>query len=52
MLILECNDKREAESALASLPLVKKGLIAFEVISLIPYDGFARLFNDSADSAG
>ena len=44
VLVLECKDKQEADSALASLPLVKSGLIAFEVIPLIPYDGFARLF--------
>ena len=51
VLVLECNDKEEAESVLASLPLVKNGLIAFDVIPLIPYDGFARLFTDYTDSA-
>jgi len=48
VLILECKDKQEAESAINSLPLVKNGLIAFEIIPLVPYDGFARLFNDDA----
>jgi hypothetical protein len=34
----------EARDALASLPLVEEGLIIFEVILLVPHDGFARLF--------
>ena len=44
VLILECKDAEEAQSVLATLPLVKAGLIAFEIIPLVPYDGFARLF--------
>ncbi|WP_300525191.1 muconolactone Delta-isomerase family protein [Aminiphilus sp.] len=44
VLLLECADEAEARDALASLPLVKEGLITFEVIPLVPYDGFARLF--------
>jgi len=44
ILILECDNEEEAESKLNSLPLVKEKLIQFELISLIPYDGFARLF--------
>ena len=46
VLILECADKEEAESLLATLPLVKEGLIKFEVIPLVPYPGFERLFGD------
>ena len=34
----------EAQQVLASLPLVQAGLITFEVIPLVPYPGFARLF--------
>ncbi len=45
VLILECIDLIEANEVLGSLPLVKEGLIAFEVIPLIPYPGFARLFS-------
>lgn len=45
VLILECKDIEEAKSILATLPLVQSGLIEFEVIPLIPYDGFARLFS-------
>lgn len=44
VLFLECADEAEARDALASLPLVREGLITFEVIPLVPYDGFARLF--------
>jgi muconolactone delta-isomerase len=44
VLLLECCTLEEAESALASLPLVEAGLISFEVIPLTPYPGFSRLF--------
>jgi muconolactone delta-isomerase len=46
VLILECADVQEAQQTLASLPLVQAGLITFEVIPLIPYPGFARLFGE------
>jgi hypothetical protein len=29
---------------LGTLPLVKAGLISFELMPLVPYPGFARLF--------
>jgi hypothetical protein len=45
VLILECRDAEEAQSVLATFPLVKAGLIAFEIIPLSSYDGFARLFS-------
>jgi len=44
VLLLECCDAAEARWHLGSLPLVKAGLIEFEVIPLAPYTGFARLF--------
>jgi muconolactone delta-isomerase len=44
VLLLECADAAEAGAILATLPLVQAGLITFEVIPLVPYDGFARLF--------
>ncbi len=44
VVILECRDEAEARSALAALPLVKEGLIDFDVVPLRPYSGFARLF--------
>lgn len=46
ILILECKDVKEAESTLATLSLVKSGLIAFEIIPLTAYGGFARLFQE------
>jgi len=44
VLILECTDIEETKMLLDSLPLVQAGLIEFEVIPLIPYPGFERLF--------
>ena len=44
VLILECADANEAQQVLESLPLVQAGLIRFDVIPLVPYPGFARLF--------
>jgi muconolactone delta-isomerase len=45
VLVLECADVAEAHAVLQSLPLVEAGLIAFEVIPLRAYPGFARLFD-------
>lgn len=44
VLVLECADVETARQALATLPLVEHGLIAFELIPLKAYPGFARLF--------
>lgn len=44
VLVLECNDKTEAEGILSSLPLVKNNLIKFDLYTLLPYNGFERLF--------
>ena len=46
VLILECADVKEAGQTLESLPLVQAGLIRFDVIPLVPYPGFARLFGE------
>lgn len=46
VLILECSGVKEAEKILASLPMVKAGLIEFELIPLVPYPGFLRLFKE------
>jgi hypothetical protein len=46
VLILECGDTREAQDVLESLPLVQAGLIRFDIIPLVPYPGFARLFGE------
>ena len=44
VLILECAGVEETAAALATLPLVQAGLIAFALIPLKAYPGFARLF--------
>ena len=44
VLVLECDGIGEARRALEKLPLVARGLIAFDLIPLRPYPGFARLF--------
>ena len=44
VLVLECTGIEEANKVLNTLPLVKEGLIAFDIIPLIPYPGFSRLF--------
>ena len=44
VLILECENTDEAQRVIDSLPLVKENLIGFKILSLVPYDGFARLF--------
>ncbi len=44
VLTLEAADAAEARRQLGTLPLVRAGLIEFEVLALTPYDGFARLF--------
>lgn len=44
VLVLECEDLQSAREILASLPLVAQGLITFELIPLMAYSGFERLF--------
>jgi muconolactone delta-isomerase len=48
VLVLECADVEEARRLLATLPLVREGLITFELLPLVPYSGFARLFEKEA----
>lgn len=44
VLVLECADGDRARETLDTLPLVRAGLITFDVIPLVPYPGFERLF--------
>jgi hypothetical protein len=44
VILLEAESTAQAQAVLAQLPLVRAGLIEFEVIGLRPYPGFARLF--------
>lgn len=46
VLVLESPTLQDAQAALSTLPLVERGLIAFELMPLIPYNGFARLFSE------
>lgn len=43
VLMLECADAHEARQVLQTLPLVQAGQIAYDLIPLVPYDGFLRL---------
>ena len=44
VLMLECSDMEEARRRLSKLPLVLANLVDFELIPLVPYPGFSRLF--------
>jgi muconolactone delta-isomerase len=44
VVMLECADIAEARQLLATLPLVRSGLIEFTLHELRSYDGFERLF--------
>jgi uncharacterized protein (UPF0261 family) len=46
--MLEAADLAAATKAIESLPLVKAGVLATEIIPLKPYVGFERLFAKSA----
>lgn len=48
VLVLECPDTARAREVLASLPLVRQGLIRFEIVPLAPYSGFERLSTSGA----
>ncbi len=44
VLMLEVSGVEEARSVLATLPLVRERRIDFDIIPLVPYSGFERLF--------
>lgn len=44
VILLECSSAKVAGSVLADLPLVRERFIRFEVVELVAYDGFERLF--------
>jgi muconolactone delta-isomerase len=44
VMILEAPDEAAAREALATLPFVRAGVLTFDVMGLVPYDGWARLF--------
>ena len=43
VLILETVNKKTAEELLNELPLVKSGMIRFEIFELRPYTGYERI---------
>jgi hypothetical protein len=47
VIILECTSKDEATKVLGTLPLVKAGLIDFDLMELRPYTGYDRIIQKS-----
>ena len=47
VLMLECKDIKAADQVINTLPLVKEGLITFDLIPLKAYPGFSRLFTEA-----
>jgi len=43
VIILECDNATMAKKTLSELPLVKNGLIDFDVMELSAYNGFDRI---------
>jgi hypothetical protein len=44
VLVLECPNREEALSVLNTLPLMRERQIVFELLPLLPYTGFERLY--------
>jgi hypothetical protein len=47
IIILECESMGKAVDLLNSLPLVKKGWIAFELMQINPYTGYGRIMKQT-----
>jgi hypothetical protein len=47
MVVLECADLDAARAALAQLPMVRDGLITFDLSRMLPYTGYEALFDPS-----
>ncbi len=47
VIILECASREEAAKVLGTLPLVKAGLIDFDLMELRPYTGYDRIIQKS-----
>ncbi len=43
VLVLECENKAQAQELLGKLPLVEHNLISFEIMELYPYTGYDRI---------
>lgn len=44
VIVMECDTEDAARDILKTLPLAKQGLIDFDIVPLVPYPGFSRLF--------
>lgn len=44
VLVVQADSREDAQAALASLPMVRERIIAFDVWQLTPYDHYSRLF--------
>lgn len=49
VLVLECPNVEAARQILETLPLVQNQLIDFELIPLVAYPGFSRLFSSAGE---
>lgn len=48
VLVLECESKAQAQALVGKLPLVEKGLIAFDIMELRPYAAYDRIIHQVA----
>ena len=44
ILIIEAKDSIRTKEIIDTFPLVKEGLITYDIIELVAYDGYERLF--------
>jgi hypothetical protein len=51
VLVVQAASRAEAEAALATLPMVAKSVITFDLYQLDPYDHYVRLFADEHKAA-
>ena len=49
ILVLECDNKTQAQELLGQLPLVKNKLITFEIMELRPYTGYDRIIHSKVE---
>ena len=45
VLMFEAAAEKEVSTLVGELPLVRAGLVSVEILSLVPYAGFASLFS-------
>jgi len=47
VIVLECDSVAEAEGIVSEFPLVRAGLMDFDCVHLVTYDGYERLFSET-----